>query len=80
MAQLKNIQKQPKKKTRLHKTKFKIIKNNKNMNNLQGIICNFIDENKKFINTEVLSIPAYEKNAPFLPQTLDFADQLIVDK
>lgn len=50
------------------------------MNNLQGIICNFIDENKKFINTEVLSIPAYEKNAPFLPQTLDFADQLIVDK
>jgi len=28
----------------------------------------------------VLSIPAYEKNAPFLPQTLEFADELIEEK
>eukprot|EP00825_Cyclidium_porcatum_P025693 TRINITY_DN27864_c0_g1_i4.p1 TRINITY_DN27864_c0_g1~~TRINITY_DN27864_c0_g1_i4.p1 ORF type:complete len:235 (-),score=53.12 TRINITY_DN27864_c0_g1_i4:37-741(-) len=80
MKQLKEIQKQPRKRTRLHKTKFKILKSNNNINTLQNIICNFIDENKKFINTEVVSIPAYEKNAPFLPQTLNFADQLIVEK
>ncbi|KAL4446610.1 hypothetical protein ABPG74_005548 [Tetrahymena malaccensis] len=81
ISEINQISKQPpKKKTRRHKTKFHIVKTNKNIEKLSNIICNFIQDNKKFTGSDVAVVPQYEKNAPFAQSTLDFADQLIEDK
>ena len=75
-----SLAKIPKKKTRRHKTKFRIIKNNKNIKAMQKVLVGYINDNKKFVNNEIVNIPAYEKSAPFLPSSVAFADQLIEDK
>ena len=81
LDQIKKIQKPPmKKKTRRHKTKFKILKTNKNQNALQNVVCQFINSNKKSVNEEVVRIKEYEKNAPFFLETVDFAEKLIAEK
>jgi hypothetical protein len=65
---------------RRHKTKFRIVKSNKNINYLSDLICEFINENKKNASSEIISMPKYEKNALFPPNILDFADELIEEK
>jgi len=57
--------KPPKKKTRRHKTKFHISKSTKNIDKLQGVICNFISDTKKFSGSDQNSAPVSEKNAVF---------------
>lgn len=64
----------------MHKTKFKIPKTNKNIDVIQGICMDYINDHKKFVNPEIIKLPEYEKSAPFLPQSLEFADELLEDK
>ena len=56
------------------------MKNNKNIKIVSDILVKYINDNKKFVNQEIINVPSYEKNAPFLPSTIAFADQLIEDK
>lgn len=79
----------PKKKTRRHKTKFKVPKTIKNQEALQSVVCDFINTkyyswciafSKKLINEEVIHIKEYEKSAPFFLETVDFAERIISEK
>ena len=79
---LRSIQKggPPEKPTRFYKTKYRIPKTKGNTNELQKVLCAFINRNKiKTANVEVCHLPEYEKSAPFLLGTLDFVDKIVAD-
>ena len=65
-----------KKKTRRHKTSFKIPLTRNNLNKMNGIIQQHIDVNRKFKNKEVVLLKEYEKTAPFNLEALRFIDDL----
>ncbi|CAK70459.1 unnamed protein product (macronuclear) [Paramecium tetraurelia] len=86
---LRSISKQPpKKKTRMHKTKFKIVKNEKNHPIVEQTMCQYISQKCLFqhqfsIQTQVpgsANNQDYDASAPFFIPTLEFAEQLNEEK
>ncbi|CAD8085151.1 unnamed protein product [Paramecium sonneborni] len=78
---LRSISKEPpKKKNRMHKTKFKIVKNEKNHPIVEQTMCQYISQN---IQTQVpgsANNQDYDTSAPFFIPTLEFAEQLNEEK
>ncbi len=58
---------------------FRLNQSAKNLPKLKGLICHYISKNKKYFNKEVISLPNYEKSAPFFIDTMRFADDILPD-
>ena len=77
MMNLQTLCKEPgKKKTKRHKTNFKVPLTRNNIGKMNEIIQHHIDSNRKMQNKEVFLLPEYEKTAPFNLDALRFIDEL----
>jgi hypothetical protein len=74
--QLHSLCKPVQKKTRRHKTNFKVPLTKGNIDRMNQIVQSHIDLNRKFLNKEVVMLKEYEKTAPFHLETLNFFDEL----
>ncbi|KAM3135697.1 hypothetical protein pb186bvf_012232 [Paramecium bursaria] len=71
---------QPKKKTRFHKTKFRIAKNQKNQGILEETIYQYITQQKQTGPAKIFQQPKQDDNVPFYEQSVQFAEILDQNK
>lgn len=76
MYDLNDLRKKVDKKTKRHKTNFKIPLTRKNMQSLNNLILKNINHNQKFKNEEVIFLKEYTQNAPFDLDQLKFIDKI----
>lgn len=76
IVQLHDMQKKVQKKTKRHKTNFKIPLTRKNMQSLNNLVKDHISKNQFFKNQEKIFLKEYEENAPFDLEKLKFMDEL----
>jgi hypothetical protein len=76
MGELHELQKEVVKKTRRHKTSFKIPLSRKNIKSLNKLIVQHIGQNQVYKNEEILFLKEYAKSAPFDLSQLKFMEKL----
>lgn len=74
--QLHALCKPVKKKTRRHKTNFKVPLTRGNIDRMNELVQSHINLNRKLLNKEVVVLKDYERTAPFHLDTLKFFDEL----
>ena len=74
VVNLHGLRKPVEKRTKRHKTNFKIPLTRKNMESLNSLVASHIKQNQRFKNEEVLFLNEYSKTAPFDVNKLNFMD------
>jgi hypothetical protein len=76
MIYLHKLRKPLEKKTKRHKTNFKIPLTRQNLQNLNNLISHHIENNQPYKNEEVIFLKNYEEVAPFNLDKLNFMDEI----
>ena len=76
MIDLHDLGKKVEKKTKRHKTNFKIPLTHKNMTSLNNLMKQHISNNQRYKNEQKIFLKEYEETAPFDLERMKFMDDL----
>jgi hypothetical protein len=57
--------------------KFLINKNDNNIQSIKGLICGYINSNKRYFNREVINIPEFDKRSSVQIDSVKFVDKVL---